>query len=490
MHRFPPFMWFASGFLFGVSFLSPYFFWCVFIALVLFIHAVKQEANYVRLFLYGVCAGTLQYFGSFIWVFTTYPIDWFPYESAVVQYAVIGVYWLITSLVMGIGGGLFAVLLKRFSSFGIDLLWVAPTLWVGSEVFKSLCYGIYTLGDGSFISASFGFGYVGYLLAEYGVLVYVAKVAGVYALSFTVVCIAAGVYLLIVRKLYTHVFVVCATASLFLLPFPLTFIVGPYQQMNQEVYVLETYFDKEFYAREDTYPFVKRTELKRASEIALREGATVLVLPENTHLRDSFATSEELFDWTEEITADRDVIIVENGPSLDARNYNVIRTTIYDTKTHSEYFMDKRYLVAQGEFLSYVYENLLRFFVTQKQLDMVKNYTRNKYGVMEDSAEVPVYVPGILFCFESIVPYSVRRETKTRHARFIAHSISHGWFTEPDSLEHQLSQMLRVHAVWGGVPIVSAGEMARSQLYLPNGTVEDGEVVAQDTYWSIKRFEF
>jgi hypothetical protein len=50
--------------------------------------------------------------------------------------------------------------------------------------------------------------------------------------------------------------------------------------------------------------------------------------------------------------------------------------------------------------------------------------------------------------------------------------------------------MLSVQAVWNNVPIVSAGNMSPSKLYLPNGTIKTGELLESHQLWSLKQFTF
>ena len=55
---------------------------------------------------------------------------------------------------------------------------------------------------------------------------------------------------------------------------------------------------------------------------------------------------------------------------------------------------------------------------------------------------------------------------------------------------YQLDAMLTVQSVWNNVPIVSATNMAESKLYLPNGEMRTGQVLASHSLWSLKLFTF
>lgn len=483
-----PLLWLASGFLFGFSFISPYLFWCFIPAFVLLLYAIKHEVSYIRTFLFGCVVGAIQYAGSFLWVWTTYPINWIPEGNTIMQFTVIGFYWVLTSLVMGLAFGLFAVVLKRVTMWKFDVLYIVPTLWLFSELLKSLLFSLYTLGDGGFISFGFSFGYIGYLVADYGAWLSFASVAGVYGLSFVCALLGVIAYLFFVHHAYTKWYVCVVMFFFFVSPFLVDAVLRhPYEKTQEPVYVVETYFDKKFFTA-DNAEVIKQERIQEAVEAALQQQAKTIILPEDTHVGSSFENTDAFFDWVIQMSGREDVVIVDNNGAKDARGIDVLRTYIYDTKTRSVYFADKKYLVPQGEFMSVLHKNILSLFVTDEQLNSILAFTRLRAGVMRTSQALPHDLPGILFCFETAVPFAVKEELARHEAPFIAHSISHGWFTEPDSLENQLNQMLKVHAVWNKIPIVSAGTMVESHLYLPNGDVEKGEVVKEGEYWAVKKF--
>jgi len=482
------FVWPAAALLFGLSFISPYLFWCFIPAFALLLYVIKKGRSYPEVFFCGWVIGSFQYAGSFLWVWTTYPINWIPDVHVLIQLSAIGFYWTLTSSVMGIAAGLFAVSLKRFSRFSNDLLVFAPSFWLASELLKSLIFSIYTFGDGGFVSFGFSFGYIGYLLADYGALLQMATVFGVYGLSFVCALIATLVYLFFAHKFYRKKAYLISACILLALPFLASFVyVRPYEKTSTEVFVVEAYFDKEFYAQGDVAG-IKQGSIKTAVAEALQAGAQTIVMPEDVSIGHSFATREELFEWISQLAPDREVVIVDNAPATDSRGEQVIRTYIHDTRTETSYFLDKQYLVPQGEFMSAVHSYLLSLFVTPQEHENILGYTKARYGVIRNSAAIPEDLPGVLFCFETAVPYAVKEALQVRKSPFIAHSISHSWFTEPDSLESQLDQMLRVHAVWNNVPIVSAGTMVESHVYLPDGSIQKGETIKRGDYWSVKKF--
>jgi hypothetical protein len=103
---------------------------------------------------------------------------------------------------------------------------------------------------------------------------------------------------------------------------------------------------------------------------------------------------------------------------------------------------------------------------------------------------LPEYVPGVLFCFESVNPQGVMAVKNSRQVEFIAHPISHGWFRTPTIFWRQLDVMLQVQARYSGIPIVSAGNMVTGKLYLPSGEIQTGNVVGGGDYYTLRQFIF
>lgn len=482
-------LWFASGFLFAVSFIFAWLWWCFIPAFVLLLYCIDREDSRTRLFLFGTLVGALQYGGAFFWVWSVFPILWLTDQAAWIQLSAVGFYWVVTSCAVGLGVSAFALFAKFFLRKNAFLILIVPLLWVCSEVLKSFLFSVYAFGPGSFISVGFSYGYLGYLLSEHGNLLQLAALGGVYALSYIAALIGVLAFVFFAQKRYMQKpYIVYAGVFAMLLLLP-TVPIHRHQELGKEVIVVETYFDPQFLAREGSEA-VKREETKKAVALALEEDPDVIIMPEDVRLSDAFATSEAVFAWIETHTHNPHTILIDNGPSTDARGFSVIRAYVYDLRTRSVYFLDKRYLVPQGEYLSYLHQGLLSLFMSSNHLDSVQAYTRMHAGMLGDSSALPEYLPGVLFCFETMVPYGVARAENFRQPDFIAHPISHAWFNNPFSLESQLDQMLKVGAVWNNVPIVTAASLSDSTLYLPSGEMRKGELLHEAPRWKLKQFIF
>jgi apolipoprotein N-acyltransferase len=292
------------------------------------------------------------------------------------------------------------------------------------------------------------------------------------------------------QKAYANPYALVCVVVLAGIPFAIPqSLISRAQENQQSVVSVETYFDKSFYQMSD-WEEVKNQEMKSAVERALAEDTSVIVLPEDADFSRAFGSADDVLAWLAQRTQGRDVVLVDNSIAKDARHKNVMRTYIYDPESSSLYFFDKKYLVPQGEFLSYLHEGILSAFTSDDGMAAIKRYARLEPGIQSDSMALPNYLPGVLFCFETAVPYAVQKIESIRNPSLVVHPISYAWFTNPYSLEYQLKQMLRVQAVWSGTPIVSAGSMTQSAAYLEDGSVLLGTTVASNRFWVVKRFDF
>lgn len=479
----------ASGLLFAVGFVHSLFFWTFIPAFVLFYVALERTQKTFSIFYGGLLAGTGIYLGSFYWVWSTIPIQWMHDQPIWLHIVAVLFYWLLTSTVCGIGCGVFALVAKRYMHDALQFMMIAPIAWVFSEIVRSLFFSVYTMGEGSIVSADFSFGYIGYHLAATPVTLWLSSVAGVYGLSYLASLAGGATYWFVrgTRSQKAHAAFVAAVVVVFFAAFALISGLPKHETLSIDVISIDTMFDKHFNGIEGAAD-MKKEALLDALQTALSYDPHSIIFPEDARISDYFASADELFTWIDAHSNGSTVSIVDNGPQVDARGTTVVRTYLYDIEQKEVYFFDKKYLVPQGEFMSYLHSFIVGMFVEDEEFGRIQSETRMQAGVVDDSSSVPGYLPGVLFCFETMVPLSVKRIESLRPHPFIAHSISHSWFAQPRALEYQLALMMKVHAVWNGVSIVSAGNMAQGMHYMPSGNVEEGSVLEQSNWWTIRLF--
>jgi apolipoprotein N-acyltransferase len=184
----------------------------------------------------------------------------------------------------------------------------------------------------------------------------------------------------------------------------------------------------------------------------------------------------------------RDVVLIDSSRVVDERGKTVVRGYIYDTENNKVYYIDKQYLAPQGEFMPYVVRAVLHFVPKSTWKQNILKQLSYETGEVNTLAETSTGLPNVLFCMESISPISVRQLLQKHPSTFIAHPVSHTWFSDSSILRQQLYHMLRVQSVWNGVPIVASGNMFDGYTVYPNGTRATGSLIEEEKYWTLRVF--
>ncbi|MCA9357025.1 hypothetical protein KC872_02335, partial [Candidatus Kaiserbacteria bacterium] len=461
--------WFVTGVLLGIGFVFPILWVLGIVGGAYFIYLLKQTQTLKTRYLGAWLAWTIKTAFASVWFWSTYPIDWLPVEIGKVQLLLIGGYWLIASLCLG-AGGIVVVLAWQYGQnlvkskyffWGLSI----PSAWVMGEVVGSIVFSIVALGPGGTINSSLSFGYSGYLLAEHQWFMLVAKMAGVYSLSFGFILLAIS--LLKLTKFITQQYHYVLLVFIILLSVSANLPI-----LNKTVEVAEGYkvvtIDTNFPAhilRDKGGAAMMSDELSEAMTAALTEEPDYILLPEDARFfaqRSNPAAVKAFFQFQYHNPT---AVIVDSG-RVDTGDNTFLQTFIYTGGKNKIEQVHKRYLVPQGEFLSYFLSGLLRLIGYGDVIDQVSRGESYQVGPNTDQSSLSENVPGILFCFESVAPTGVWTLLKERpNLPFVAHPISHGWFHESKILWHELDTMLKIQAVWNNKYIVSAGSHAEGKVY-------------------------
>jgi len=138
--------------------------------------------------------------------------------------------------------------------------------------------------------------------------------------------------------------------------------------------------------------------------------------------------------------------------------------------------------------MPYIYATLLRIVGYGSAVETIGKDISYTVGSLTSQTEAASSTPGILYCFESVSPWGVKKIIQERgEVPFIAHPISHAWFNEPEILWKNLDSMLRVQAIWNQQYIVSAGGHVSGQVYTPRGKVRSPENIASGENWTLRQ---
>ena len=477
--------WAAAGVLLSLPFLVPVVWFLVLPGLMVFLYCVQYAETERERFLGGYSVGIMHAMSGLAAIWHVYPLVVFGMAPSIGQVFIIAVLWMLFAASIGIGTAILAHLWNQAPSRGWYWL-LFPFGLVLSEALGSIGFSLFTLGFGNGLNAYFSFGYVGLALAETDSLLAFARFGGVYALTFVAGTIAVLSYLTMFRQ-YPRVvtlgwLVVCAGVVM------VQFMGGEYQPQQQSVLVVETYFDSALLNQpsgEDT----KAHALTESVEAALAQPERTILLPEDSRLVNSFLSPEDALAWVVAERGHAPVQLIDSGRYDLPTGQVILRAHIFDTATNQVYLTDKQYLAPFGEYIP------LTFLVLFASIEQLIEYAimpgiTYEPGPSTRYIAAPSHTPAVLFCMESVSTVGVRRALHTNPAPYVVHPTSHAWFHSHQFLQPNLERMLRVQAVWGRVPIISAGNMNPSQLYLPDGSILTTEPIEQHQYWSLKRFSF
>lgn len=483
-----------TGILLGIGFIFPYLWWLSILGVMLLLQFVVTHT------LKTACFGAFSMWCikascSLLWLGSSYPLDWLHIPSVTAQVGLISFYWLSASLWLGGGGVLFALGVRFLytKTFIPHLIFyaVVPFLWLTSELVSAAVFSLFALGPGSFIQSYFSFGQLGYLLGVTQLGLYLAGFGGVYGLTLVIASLGTIFWYVVLQKLYkvSRALVISTVALVIIFSYQYHPV---YQSKNITVQSINTEFSSVMLGLPGGFE-EKTAVLQRALTESLLQPADYVLLPEDSRYFSSVfgdISPVALASRFEFAQGNTDTIVIDSSRLDLVDGQTVLRAQVYDGKAKVVYQFDKQYLVPQGEYVPHLYGSILRALGFGPAVDAISLDSSYRPGPLLQNDTMPSYLPGILFCFESVRPTGVTSLVENRALPFVAHPISHGWFHTPKLLWQQLDVMLAIQARFSGVPIVSAGNMATGKLYLPNGVIELGKVVRKEKLYQLQEFNF
>lgn len=493
--------WFSAvfaGMLLGVGFLLPSLWFLGIFGIAYCIQSIQKATTYIKLIVWLWVVFTIKILCSLAWCWSAYPVEWIQISSPLAQVTIIFFYWLSGSLGLGAAGVVLAILARVSLEIKIypRFLWYVtlPFFWLLSEIAGAWFFSILTLGPGSFLQAYFSFGFVGYLLGTTSLGLFFASISSVYGLSVVMVYLAIG--FLYINRRYKHsppkVFIVTSMTLIIVSIFPSAFIGSREEEAKSaRVISINTTFDSLFLTTEFG-PQQKSAFVVEAVDAAVLLEPDFVILPEDSRYVQSIDPDNNPFkamahfQFTHQGT---DSILVDSGRLDLASGETFLRATILDGWSGSVYQFDKQYLVPQGEYVPTLYRGLLTLLGYREMIQTIAESSSYKPGPLHSRAGTPAYLPGVLFCSESIRPGGVNSLSTEMMLPFVAHPVSHSWFHNSAILEQQLDVMLQIQSRYSGVPIISAGNMFLGKSYFPDGSIETGKVVGGGERWELVEFE-
>jgi len=451
----------------GVGFVWSSLWWVGLLGVPLLLERIRQTDTVVSAAALGWGVMTVASAWSLVWFWSVLPISWLPISGVVAPVLLVGVYWVTAALWLG-GSGIVVGLGWWYIAgwWPKSWWWTAPSVWIIGEVFGSGFFSVMTWQKGVEFAPHFSFGYLGYLVAQHEWLFQFAQIAGVYSLSVVGVVVGYGLYKLFSQAQTTLAVGLVVGVIIFQwIPFPDIVMVD---KEPVSIAVVETAFTGA-YRKEVAVNQMIKTAITAADQA----GAEYVVLSEDmryltSRLESPLLPLELRGEW-----GTSSLIIIDSG-RVATDSGAVLRGVVYDNVNAKRWVADKQHLVPQGEYLPALYAGVLRWIGYGSALQTIGKEVNYITGAKAEQQFV-ADTPGILFCFESVTPWGVRRILSQRETKpvFVAHPISHAWFHDGVVLRQQLDTMLRVQARWNQVPIISAGNLAPSAIYYPSGIIND-----------------
>lgn len=485
--------WVGCGFLLGIGFVISWLWPLGLFGIAGVIYLLQQNVSLKEKLLGAWLAWSVKAAFSVGWMWSTYPIEWLPAELGNIQIMLIFITWLTTAVSLG-AGVFFLVLVSETVNRYLTLpvwmyvLFLYPLLWMGGEVIGSVIFSAYTYGAGGSINTAFGYGYVGYLIAHHEWFLQLARIAGVYGLSIVAVFLVGIVFVAhSVKPILLSRRVLLGIVGVYVAGFvPLTHLMYTPTSEGYTVHLIDTVFGSRLQNSEDGQRETRR-QLEEAVETALTFTPDYILLPEDSRYFDqsqTVALTKALFQTK---FNNPDVVMIDSGRT-QLGDKVVLQAIAYDGETDVVERFHKRYLVPQGEYVTWLYE---KAFLALGFDDFLAFYTKGisyEVGPWTKQYSSSTQIPGILFCFESFDPQGVKTLMKERpNMPFVTHIASHAWFHEPHTLWSQMEMMLRVQALWGQQYIVSVGNMMPGKVYAPHGKIIEPELVKEGERWKIRQ---
>lgn len=478
----PVFLFLFSGFLVGVSFIVPILFWCAFVGIICFIEGVESTRSSRGVLFGAFLTGFIKAGIAVVWFFDVYPANWLGGATPFQQLVVLFGCWFGTALSLGVGYAFIGFIAWHIRAHSQRMLAFSyPFLFVLGEILGAIVFSIYTYGGGGSLNTHFGYSMVGYTLAYHGLLKYAAVFAGVYGLTFVLTALSVATFQAFKRapEGRAQIIVIASIVSVFILS---GYIAIPNQFENKiTIAAVSTKFQP--YASLSQIELNGRQEeMSKGIARALEEGASVVVLPEDA--RFGYGRNEnEVRAFLASLPHEKNAIVVDSYRTPLSSSSVVIRGYLHDIDDIT-YTADKQYIVPMGEFLPYLHGKAVDLIDGRRFFDSM-TYTE---GVKDIPLSAPSSIPNVLFCFESGVPTIAKEKAVVRKTPLMVHPVSHAWFHSPKRLWNEERQMLIVQALYARASILQAGNLAPSELYRTDGSVDTGVTVFEEGRVSVKLF--
>ncbi|MEX2341282.1 MAG: hypothetical protein WD605_03115 [Candidatus Paceibacterota bacterium] len=484
----------SAGLCLALPFIFTFLWWLVIPGLALAIHSIINCRNYIQAVSVGWFLGIAKSLGGFYFIWATFPLTGVASGNPILEWLSVGLFWVSTSVFMGIGGVVLGIGLHWLSEHKPILIpFIFPFLLILAEVVGSFFASIIFLGPGAFLNIYLAHGYVGILLSHLPILYPFVRLAGVYGLIFVAAVFGILFYRLFFEENLTRKTSVLALLSVSVIIYVLylSYSPIPYVKNESRYLAIDTYFSMGVAAEEQNLLVDANKELLDAVVTAFKYNPDVILLPEDARLIDAVGSEQKTLAFLQSISSDTKPLVVDSARiEVNNNTHSYLRAFYYDTQGSQIYKKDKQYLIAEGEYISYLFSTVLSLLGQDQLLRSASEHMNYIPGPIKSYDSFPDDFPAVIFCFESSSALSAKLPDKNnRLGNVILHPVSHSNFHTPELFWYQLDALLRTQAIWSGKVIISATNMAQSKIYYPDGRIETGDILDKSSLWQLVGYE-
>ena len=444
----------------------------------------------------GTIFGVLFFGKLFSWLFAAAPFDWLgiTQEKTAPVFIILIILWIIQTVFLGLFFGAFSWFLKlSFNKFSrLSFLAIIPALWIMLEYLRTWGFSILWWGKESLLGPHWTFGNLAYALHSKITLIQIADIAGIYGISFLIVFVNVGLFLILKNKLKKT----ALWALVLLILVGLTWVgYGIYelesksheampisrQVKPREIALIQTNFS----SSGEFNPYQKKEVFKTVVDLfQTSDRADIIIAPEGFGII-SLTGDLEIAKYLLKDFLQPGQIFLENQKIVSENGKTISRLFYYDLdKEEPIAFHDKMLLVPNGEFLPYLSKALLSIY----SFDMMKERRFYERGEKIE----PVNNIGATIC-SSILSPSLQRQMTKKGAEFLVVVSSDAPFHGSKTLLAQNLAMSKLRAVENRRYFAQATNMGYSFLLNPKGKIVvksselGNEILFGDIYLSNKK---
>ena len=457
-----PFVWYQAGWLSIFSFV-PFIFFLKLIS--------QKKLSVVRQLGLIWATGIAIFMIILSWALQTDPEKWAyinGWQAVFGMWAVYVAFAIALSIQYLFFGGLFLAIKPKFNNKSIFLL--LPAMWCVAEATRSIMFSIFFMGPGGSIGTYWNFGVLG-VAGAVTPLGYLARVVGMFGLSFIIVVVNICIFWLIQKRWKLPLSILIGIFALGLICY---FVWKPPANSRKIVtgYLQQSLVYQTFQGDMTYYELVG----KLAAE--LKEKTDVLVLPEYSQFFiDTEQTNTEQLKLAQataqEISNANGSIITSTENTSTGKKTN--RVVLYSVTGVLKAFNDKTFLIPLGEYMPYVFIGIFKL-MSQEQLlythQQMRQIAQGQSSGAVFSGENNIKL-GSLACSGAIAP-ELYRSLARNGAEVLTNSANLGIFTNAPFYHQQSQQFARFIALSNARPYVQSAAGAYS--YSVSG---DGEFVSK-----------